>query len=76
MYKSIPTYKNGEWITTDFESIEDFKKYLILLFKEPGQYQFDEIALLFNDEAKRFDKDRFYCDKPFRSKDYTNYWNN
>ena len=58
MYKSIPTYKNGEWITTDFESIEDFKKYLILLFKEPGQYEFDEIALLFNEEAKRFNKDR------------------
>jgi hypothetical protein len=75
MYKSVPTYKNGEWSTTNFETLEDFKKYLITLFKEPGQYGFDEIALLFNEEAKRFDKDGFYCDKPFRSKDYINYWN-
>ena len=76
MYKSIPTYKNKEWITTDFETQEDFKKYLITLFKEPGQYCFDKTALLFNSEATKFNKEGFYCDKPFRSKDYINYWNN
>ena len=51
MYKSVPTYKNGEWITTDFESREDFTKYILTLFKEPGQYDFDDTALLFNNEA-------------------------
>ena len=74
MYKSIPTYKKGEWTTTDFESKEDFTKYIVTLFKEPGQYQFDETALLFNNEAKTFNNQGFYCDKPFRSKDYIKYW--
>ena len=74
MYKSIPTYKKGKWTTTDFESKEDFTKYIVTLFKEPGQYQFDETALLFNNEAKTFNDQGFYCDKPFRSKDYIKYW--
>ena len=59
MYKSIPTYKNGEWSITDFETHDDFTKYIITLFKEPGQYGFDKTALLFNEEAKRFDKNGF-----------------
>ena len=74
MYKSVPTYKKGEWTTTDFESKEDFTKYIVILFKEPGQYQFDKTALLFNTEAKTFNDQGFYCDKPFRSKDYIKYW--
>ena len=74
MYKSIPTYKNSKWTVTDFETKEDFTKYIITLFKEPGQYDFDDTALLFNNEAKVFNKQGFYCDKPFRSKDYINYW--
>ena len=74
MYKSVPTYKKGKWTTTDFESKEDFTKYIVILFKEPGQYQFDETALLFNTEAKTFNDQGFYCDKPFRSKDYIKYW--
>ena len=74
MYKSIPTYKDNQWTTTDFNTKEDFTRYILNLFKEPGQYNFDEVALLFNKEAKVFDKFKFYCDKPFRSKDYVKYW--
>ena len=74
MYKIVPTYKDGKWTTTDFKSREDFTKYILTLFKEPGQYQFDETALLFNNEATIFNKNGFYCDKPFRSKDYIKYW--
>ena len=73
MYKSIPTYKDGNWEYTDFKTKEDFKSFLLTLFKEPGQYRFDEIALLFNEQANRFNKDGFYCNKPFRSKDYVKY---
>ena len=74
MYKTVPTYKDGKWDTTEFETREEFTKYLIDLFKEPGQYEFDDAALLFNEQAKNFDKQGFYCDKPFRSKDYIKYW--
>ena len=51
MYKSVPTYKDGEWSVTEFETHDDFRKYIILLFKEPGQYKFDKVALLFNEQA-------------------------
>ena len=74
MYKSVPTYKNNEWTVTDFDTKENFTKYIITLFKEPGQYNFDNTALLFNNEADKFNKQGFYCDKPFRSKDYIKYW--
>ena len=75
MYKKIPTYKKGEWSYTEFKTQEEFARYLTTLFKEPGQYGFDEVALLFNEEANKFNKDGFYCNKPFRSKDYIKYWN-
>jgi len=75
MYSEVPTYKDGEWSSTKFETEDDFKEFILSVFKEPGQYNFDETALLFNAEAKRFTKDGFYCNKPFRSKDYINYWN-
>ena len=74
MYASIPTYKNESWTTTDFETKDDWTKYLINLFKEPGQYDFDDVALLFNEQAVIFNKQGFYCDKPFRSKDFNKYW--
>jgi len=74
MYSSIPTYKNGKWITTDFETREDFRSFLLTLFREPGQYKFSTTSLLFNKEAQIFNKEGYYCNKPFRSKDYTTYW--
>ena len=74
MSRSIPTYKDGKWGVTEFKSDDEFKKYLIVLLKEPGQYDLDEVALLFNEQAKLFNKQGFYCDKPFRSKDFNTYW--
>tara|TARA_Y100001937_G_scaffold15075_1_gene20515 strand:+ start:25053 stop:27242 length:2190 start_codon:yes stop_codon:yes gene_type:complete len=75
MYKTIPTYKNGKWSETKFESIEDFRSFIDSIFKEPGKYNFDKTALLFNEQAINFNKNGFYCDKPFRSKDFVEYWN-
>ena len=53
MYKKVPTYKDGEWTYTNFKTVDDFKKFLVTLFKETCQYRFDETALLFN-EVKLF----------------------
>ena len=75
MYKKIPIYKDGKWEYKEFETKENFTNFILTLFKEPGQYQFDETALLFNKEARIFNDQGFYCDKPFRSKDYVKYWN-
>ena len=74
MNRSIPTYKNGEWTTTEFNSDEEFSEFVLSVFKEPGLYNFNQYALLFNLEARNFNKDGFYCAAPFRSKDFINYW--
>ena len=74
MNRIIPTY-DGEWGETSFETEDEFKDFLRDLFKEPGLYQFDETAFLFNEQARVFNEKGVYCDKPFRSKDFIKYWN-
>ena len=74
MYRNIPTYDCGEWTTTEFESIESFREFIDSIFFEPGKYALDKTSLMFNEEAKRFTKQGFYCDKPVRSKDFMTYW--
>ena len=34
----IPTWDNGEWTTTSFDSRDEFKVFIVSIFKEPGQY--------------------------------------
>ena len=70
----IPTWENGEWTVTTFSSNIEWREYLLTLFKEPGQYDFNEVALLFNKEARTFNKLGFYTVAPFKSKDYIYYW--
>jgi hypothetical protein len=74
MFIEIPTYKSGVWTTTSFETREDFTDFIFSIFKEPGLYNFNETAFLFNQEARNFNKDGFYCGAPFRSRDFINYW--
>jgi len=71
---SVPTWKNGEWYTTNFETKEEFRDYILVLFKEPGKYGFNQDSLIFNEEGRKFEKDSVYCIAPFRSKDFINYW--
>jgi len=75
MYKNIPTYRNGNWQTTEFGGITEFAFFVLSLFKEPGQYDFDETAYVFNEQARVFNNQGFYCSAPFRSKDFIAYWN-
>ncbi len=56
IYKEVPTYKDGSWDTTVFYSREEFRDFLIPLFKEPGQYEFDEVSTIFNAEGRKFHK--------------------
>ena len=73
-YIEIPTWENGEWGTTSFETRDDFKEFVLSVFKEPGKYEFDQTSLLFNEQARNFRKQGFFCDFPMKSKDYVNYW--
>jgi len=74
MSRVIPTYENNKWTTTEFTSDNEFRDFLEGIFKEPGKYEFDAVAWSFNDQAKQFTKEGYYCNKPFRSKDFTTYW--
>jgi hypothetical protein len=73
-YLEIPTYNNGDWESTIFYTKEGFLDFIKSLFKEPGQYEFDETSLVFNEEARKFNKLQFYCSAPYKSKDFRNYW--
>ena len=73
-YAEIPTYENGTWSETVFYTREELKAFVLSIFKEPGQYDFDETSLIFNEQARQFQKNGFYCKAPFKSKDFLIYW--
>jgi hypothetical protein len=75
MFKIVPTYDNGQWVSTEFETQEDFITFVKSIFKEPGQYQFTKMSELFNLQARKFNDEGVYCLAPFRSKDFIIYWN-
>ena len=70
----IPTYENGQWDVTTFYTREEFKDFVTSIFKEPGQYNFDEASLIFNQEGRKFQKQGYYCNAPLKSKDFIAYW--
>ena len=76
MFIDIPTYtvETNTWSTSEFDSRKEFYEFVLSIFKVPGEYNFDQTALLFNKEARIFNDEGYYCNKPFRSKDYTEYW--
>jgi len=74
IYQHIPTYENGEWSYTDFESRKDFYEFCKSIFKEPGRYEFDEVSEKFNEQAKLFDKNGLYCIAPSGTKDFIKFW--
>jgi hypothetical protein len=74
IYNNIPTWDNGKWTVTDFESRELFSDFIFSLFKEPGKYNFDETSFLFNQQGELFRENKVYCTAPFKSKDFVNYW--
>lgn len=73
-YIEVPTYENKHWSITTFNTREEFRDFLLFIFKEPGQYDFDETSEMFNHEGKKFQKDGYYCPAPVKSKDFMNYW--
>ncbi len=73
MSRVIPIY-DGKWGTKEFQTDADFQEYLELIFKEPGEYNFTKMALKFNEQARIFNDEGNYCSAPFRSKDFTAYW--
>jgi len=73
-FKVVPTWDNGFWVVTEFNTRQDFIDFLVPLFKEPGKYEFDETTLKFNEQAIRYDIDKFYCRYKEGSLDFRKYW--
>ena len=47
----IPTYDKDQWIETEFKTSEEFIDFLLSIFKEPGEYNFNELSLKFREQA-------------------------
>lgn len=72
--ENIPTWDNGNWTTTTYTK-DEFKKLILSIFKEPGKYNFNkELLSVAKEQAFLFEKQNYYCNKPFRSKDFVDYW--
>jgi hypothetical protein len=39
----IPTWENGTWSVTSFDTRDAYTEFAVSVFKEPGQYNFDEL---------------------------------
>ena len=76
LFIKIPTYdvQTEVWSHTMFTTRNEFVQFLQGIFKEPGKYEFDQTSLLFNSQARQFNKHKFYCAAPIRSRDYIQYW--
>jgi len=72
--KDIPTYEKDNWTTTSFNSRDEFKTFIKSIFFEPGKYNFNKDCLIFNEQGTFFNKNDYYCDAPFKSKDFIAYW--
>lgn len=71
---TVPTWDNGNWTQTEFTTRQEFTDFIVPLFKEPGLYEFDEISLMFNDQARKFDDKGYYCLYGEGSRDFRAYW--
>lgn len=76
-YIQIPTFENNTWTTTVFNTRDEYKEFVNSIFIDAGPdkgYGFDEMSFEFNSEARKFQKQGYYTNVPFRSKDYVLYW--
>jgi hypothetical protein len=75
MFIEVPTYENKSWSSTVFQTREEFRDFLIPLFKKPGEYQFNEVtSFVFNEQGTIFNKQGYYCSAPLKTKDFIRYW--
>jgi hypothetical protein len=74
IYKVIPTWDNGIWTETEFQTKDDFRLFVHTCFKIPGEYEFDNTSKVFNEQARKYNSQGFFCAAPLRSKDFITYW--
>ena len=75
IYENIPTWTNGVWTFTSFNTREEFSKELEdNFFQEPGEYRLNKISKEFNSQANKFNKEGYYCDFIEGTIDFEDYW--
>lgn len=74
--KNIPTYdfQTKEWSKTSFETQEDFVTFLWSIYKDCGEYEFDESTLGWNELGKKFTEKGFYTDYPKGTQSRKEFW--
>ena len=75
--KNIPTYdyQTKEWSKTSFETQEAFVDFLWTLFKDCGEYEFDESTKEWQALGKKFVEKGFYTDFPKGTQSRKDFWN-
>ena len=74
-YIEIPTWNSGDWTITTYQTRDEFKNFVTSLFKEPGQYNFDETSYEFNLQARLFKKNKeIYTFENYMTRDWIKYW--
>jgi len=75
MWERIPCWQDGNWSLISFDSREEFADTLEKdYFKEPGEYELDEIINEFRAQAIQFKKDGYYCKHLEDSMEFEDYW--
>jgi hypothetical protein len=75
IYERIPTWDNGTWKYTSFDSREEFALELETnYFKEPGTYELDDTVYEFRKQALIFQKRGYYCDYDDGDLGFNDYW--
>lgn len=75
-YKVVPLYDydTDTWSERSFDTLEEFRDFILSIFIEPGKIGFDECSRKFNEQARNFNEKGYYCNYPVRSKGYVEYW--
>lgn len=75
IYEGIPVWNNGKWEEVSFKSRKEFKETLENdYFKEPGEYDLDDIVLEFQKEGLKYKKHNYFCPDISGTLDFIKYW--
>jgi len=75
-FKNIPTFdfETKTWSSTTFPDQPALADFLWSIFKEPGEYAFDECVFEWNKLAQYYDKHKCYTQLPQGTKDWREFW--
>lgn len=75
-FRNIPTYdyQTKVWSKTSFDSQEEFGEFLLSIFKDVGEYEFDKSVEEWNITGRFYEENSTYTLAPEGSKDFKDFW--